>query len=136
MSPRRAWVAVYLHRQGMLEMMLFWWRMRHQRAAHVRPQDAPHVARLFQTAHAPFDGTVHARSRTGPHAALSSHQPSEATILDGDKPLRMVCVALLEAEGLDAVVVLRRVLRVDAVGERLEQAEQSRVRAHVGGRVG
>src|ERR1700677_818298 len=47
----------------------------------------------------------------------------------------MIRAALLEAEGLDAVVVLRRVLRVDAIRQRLDQAEQGRVRAHVGGRV-
>src|SRR5216683_1466112 len=43
---------------------------------------------------------------------------------------------LLQPEGLDAVVVLRGVLRVDAVGERLDDAEQRRVRAHIGGAVG
>src|SRR5947209_9572459 len=43
---------------------------------------------------------------------------------------------LLEAEGLDALGVLGRVARVDAVGERLDHREQCRVRAHVGGAVG
>src|ERR1700691_2172240 len=39
---------------------------------------------------------------------------------------------LLQAEGLDAVVVLRRVLRVNAVSQSLDQAQQSGMRAHIG----
>src|SRR3712207_5947121 len=42
---------------------------------------------------------------------------------------------LLEAEGLDALGVLPLVARVDPVGERLQEAEQRGVRAHVGGAV-
>src|SRR5439155_12383710 len=43
---------------------------------------------------------------------------------------------LLQPEGLDAVVVLRGVLRIHAVGERLDEAQQRGVGAHVGGAVG
>src|SRR5436305_8489270 len=43
---------------------------------------------------------------------------------------------LLQPERADAVVVLRAVLRVDAVGEGLDDTEQRRVRPHVGGAVG
>src|SRR5450759_3434737 len=39
---------------------------------------------------------------------------------------------LLQPERLDAVVVLRGVLRVYAVGQRLDEAQERRVRAHVG----
>src|SRR5829696_7016915 len=40
--------------------------------------------------------------------------------------------ALFEPVGLDAVVVARAVARVDAVRQRLDEAEQRGVRAHVG----
>ena len=43
--------------------------------------------------------------------------------------------ALLQLERADALVVLRRVARVDAVGQRLEDREQAGVRAHEGRRV-
>src|SRR3954452_23700192 len=43
--------------------------------------------------------------------------------------------SLLEAEGLDAIRVGRLVERVDPVGERLHDAEQRGMRAHVGGAV-
>src|SRR5436309_5607500 len=36
---------------------------------------------------------------------------------------------LFQAEGLDAIGVYRLVQRIDAVGQRLQQAEQCRVRA-------
>src|SRR4051812_382783 len=42
---------------------------------------------------------------------------------------------LLQPEGLDPVFVLAGVAAVDAVGERLDQAEQRRMRADVGRRV-
>src|SRR3954453_17080843 len=45
------------------------------------------------------------------------------------------CTDLLQAERPDAVVVLRRIARVDAVGQRLEDREQADVRAHEGRRV-
>src|SRR3954452_24100097 len=45
------------------------------------------------------------------------------------------CTDLLQAERPDAVVVLRRIARVDSVGERLEDREQADVRAHEGRRV-
>src|SRR5829696_5113701 len=46
-----------------------------------------------------------------------------------------ICTDLLQAERPDAVVVLRRIARVDPVGERLEDREQADVRAHEGRRV-
>jgi len=46
---------------------------------------------------------------------------------------RLRSAELLQPEGLDAVVVLRAVLRVDAVGKGLDETQQRGVRAHVRG---
>src|SRR5262245_5154743 len=43
--------------------------------------------------------------------------------------------ALLQPERLDAIRIRRLVLRVDPVGERLDERQQRRVRAHEGGAV-
>src|SRR2546423_12511833 len=57
-------------------------------------------------------------------------------VVDATKRSMTKRAALLEAKRLYSVVVLGRVLGVDAIGEALDEAQQRGVRAHVGGAVG
>src|SRR6185437_12427738 len=80
-----------------------------------------------------------ASSRIAEEFIRGRRAPGRAVLLPAVRPRRAtrpITVRLLQPERLDAIVVLRRVLRVDAVGQRLDQAQQGRVRAHVARAVG
>src|ERR1700709_562494 len=64
--------------------------------------------------------------------ALTRNVASSLTRSSLPGPVR----GLLQLERLDAVGVAVGIAGVDAVGERLDHAQQRRVRAHVGGAVG